>query len=133
MSRYIHIGSRITGWHAVKSRVEQLQLEMTEAQIKDVTAKIKELADVKTQSMEDVDAVLRIYHRGVSSGIIQVGQKQVSLPFFPSLPRLTSIYIIKYAEQPNLRLYRNSTSFSLVMPMNQMRHQYSRRPRQQAR
>ncbi|KAK9897846.1 homocitrate synthase [Cystobasidium minutum MCA 4210] len=76
MSRYIHIGSRITGWHAVKSRVEQLQLEMTEAQIKDVTAKIKELADVKTQSMEDVDAVLRIYHRAVSSGEIAVGQRQ---------------------------------------------------------
>lgn len=75
MSRYIHIGSRITGWHAVKSRVEQLQLDMTEAQIKDVTAKIKELADVKTQSMEDVDAVLRIYHRGVSTGEFNVGQK----------------------------------------------------------
>ena len=77
MSRYIHIGSRITGWHAVKSRVEQLQLEMTEAQIKDVTAKIKELADVKTQSMEDVDSVLRIYHRAVSTGEIAVGQRQV--------------------------------------------------------
>lgn len=77
MTRYIHIGSRITGWHAVKSRVEQLQLEMTEAQIKDVTAKIKELADVKTQSMEDVDAVLRVYHRGIKTGQLDVGQHDV--------------------------------------------------------
>ena len=77
MSRYIHIGSRITGWHAVKSRVEQLQLDMTDSQVKDVTAKIKELADVKTQSMEDVDAVLRVYHRGISTGQLEVGQTQV--------------------------------------------------------
>lgn len=77
MSRYIHIGSRITGWHAVKSRVEQLQLDMTDNQVKDVTAKIKELADVKTQSMEDVDAVLRVYHRGISTGQLEVGQTQV--------------------------------------------------------
>ena len=34
LTRYIHIGSRITGWNAVKSRVEQLQLEMTDDQVK---------------------------------------------------------------------------------------------------
>lgn len=77
MSRYIHIGSRITGWHAVKSRVEQLQLVLTDEQVKDVTAKIKTLADVKTQSMEDVDAVLRIYHTGIHAGELEVGQHKV--------------------------------------------------------
>lgn len=42
MSRYIDIGSRLTGWNAVKSRVEQLELDMTDEQVKDVTMKIKE-------------------------------------------------------------------------------------------
>ncbi len=42
-------------------------------QIKDATAKIKELADVRTQSMEDVDTVLRVYHSGIVSGELEVG------------------------------------------------------------
>ncbi|PRQ74503.1 HMGL-like-domain containing protein [Rhodotorula toruloides] len=74
MSRYIDIGSRLTGWNAVKSRVEQLELELTDEQVKDVTAKIKELADVRTQSMDDVDTVLRVYHKHVSSGALGLRQ-----------------------------------------------------------
>jgi homocitrate synthase len=66
----------LTGWNAVKSRVEQLQLSMTDEQIKDATAKIKELADVRTQSMEDVDSILRIYHRAVEAGDLKVGQSK---------------------------------------------------------
>ncbi|GAA5948204.1 hypothetical protein JCM3765_001312 [Sporobolomyces pararoseus] len=77
MSRYIDIGSRLTGWNAVKSRVEQLELQLSDDQIKDVTAKIKELADVRTQSMDDVDTVLRVYHRGITSGNLQLRQPQV--------------------------------------------------------
>ena len=45
-------------------------------QIKDATAKIKELADVRTQSMDDVDSLLRIYHAGIQSGELAVGQKE---------------------------------------------------------
>lgn len=45
-------------------------------QIKDATAKIKELADVRTQSMDDVDALLRVYHAGIQSGELAVGQKE---------------------------------------------------------
>ncbi|SCZ88151.1 BZ3500_MvSof-1268-A1-R1_Chr2-1g04224 [Microbotryum saponariae] len=77
MSRYIDIGSRLTGWNAVKSRVEQLGLVLSDDQVKDVTAKIKELADVRTQSMDDVDTVLRVYHRGVTSGALKLRQPQV--------------------------------------------------------
>ncbi|GAA5833708.1 hypothetical protein JCM8208_000801 [Rhodotorula glutinis] len=77
MSRYIDIGSRLTGWNAVKSRVEQLELDMSDDQVKDVTAKIKELADVRTQSMDDVDTVLRVYHRGISSGKLGLRQPAV--------------------------------------------------------
>lgn len=45
------------------------------SKIKDATAKIKELADVRTQSMDDVDSLLRIYHSGIQSGELAVGQK----------------------------------------------------------
>jgi homocitrate synthase len=77
MSRYVSIGHRLTGWNAVKSRTEQLGLELTDEQIKDATAKIKALADVRTQSMEDVDMILRIYHRGITEGELKVGQSHV--------------------------------------------------------
>jgi homocitrate synthase len=66
----------LTGWNAVKSRVEQLKLTMSDDEIKDATAKIKELADVRTQSMDDVDSLLRIYHTGIQSGELAVGQKE---------------------------------------------------------
>lgn len=46
-------------------------------QIKDATAKIKELADVRTQSMEDVDTVLRVYHSGIVSGKLNIGEPHV--------------------------------------------------------
>lgn len=46
------------------------------SQIKDATAKIKELADVRTQSMDDVDSLLRVYHSGIQSGQLAVGQKE---------------------------------------------------------
>jgi len=68
---------RLTGWNAVKSRVEQLNLSMNDEQVKDATAKIKELADVRTQSMEDVDMILRIYHTAITSGDLKVGQSKV--------------------------------------------------------
>lgn len=67
----------MTGWNAVKSRVEQLNLSLNDEQVKDATAKIKELADVRTQSMEDVDMILRIYHTGIQSGDLKVGQSAV--------------------------------------------------------
>jgi homocitrate synthase len=44
--------------------------------VKDATAKIKELADVRTQSMDDVDSLLRVYHSGIQSGELAVGQKE---------------------------------------------------------
>ncbi|KAM5373400.1 hypothetical protein ACJZ2D_006995 [Fusarium nematophilum] len=36
LTRYISINSRITGWNAIKSRVEQLGLSMTDDQVKEV-------------------------------------------------------------------------------------------------
>ncbi|KAL7418556.1 homocitrate synthase lys21 [Cryptotrichosporon argae] len=77
MTRYVSIGHRLTGWNAVKSRVEQLNLDLNDDQVKDATAKIKELADVRTQTMEDVDTILRVYHAAISSGKLQIGQPKV--------------------------------------------------------
>jgi len=62
LTRYISIAHRLTGWNAVKHRAEQLGLELSDAQIKEVTRHIKALADVKPLSLSDVDAIL---HRWV--------------------------------------------------------------------
>jgi homocitrate synthase len=67
MTRYVSIGHRLTGWNAVKNRVQQLGLELTDAQVKQVTARIKELADIKPLGIEEVDVLLRKFHHTASS------------------------------------------------------------------
>ncbi|KAI8880464.1 homocitrate synthase [Backusella circina FSU 941] len=62
MTRYVSIGHRLTGWNAVKNRIEQLDLDLTDSDAKVVTAKIKELADIRALSLDDVDVLLRHYH-----------------------------------------------------------------------
>lgn len=68
MTRYVSIGHRLTGWNAVKNRVEQLDLNLTDDDAKAVTAKIKELADVRPLSLDDVDVLLRSYHQAKEDG-----------------------------------------------------------------
>jgi homocitrate synthase len=63
LTRYISIAHRLTGWNAVRHRAEQLGLELSEAQLKEVTRHIKALADEKALSLSDVDALL---HRWVN-------------------------------------------------------------------
>lgn len=46
---------------------------MTDDQVKDATNKIKKLADVKVQSMEDVDLILRTYHQAIKGGELVMG------------------------------------------------------------
>jgi len=62
LTRYIHVAHRLTGWNAIKERAEQLQLDLTDDQIKRITARIKALADQKQLSLDDVDVLLRRYH-----------------------------------------------------------------------
>lgn len=63
MSRYVSIGHRLTGWNAVKNRIEQLQLaDLTDEDAKAITQKIKELADIRPLSLDNVDVLLRQYH-----------------------------------------------------------------------
>ncbi|KAF2235601.1 homocitrate synthase [Viridothelium virens] len=61
MSRYLHIQSRLTGWNAIKARVEQLGLNMSDDKIKLLTGKIKAMADVRVLTMDDTDSVIRSY------------------------------------------------------------------------
>ncbi|KAH6667009.1 hypothetical protein F5X68DRAFT_176708 [Plectosphaerella plurivora] len=62
LSRYVSINSRITGWNAVRSRADQLELHMTDDQVKEVTAKIKQLADIRPLAIDDTDSILRAFH-----------------------------------------------------------------------
>ena len=59
MTRYISIAHRLTGWNAIKSRAEQLNLDIPDDELRAATAHIKALADEKPLALEDVDAVLR--------------------------------------------------------------------------
>lgn len=68
MSRYVHFASRLTGWNAIKSRASQLQIEMTDAQYKECTAKIKAMADVRPLAVDDADSIIRAYYRNLKPG-----------------------------------------------------------------
>lgn len=46
-SRFVHISSRLTGWNAVKSRCDELQLSLSDQHVKNITTKIKELGDIR--------------------------------------------------------------------------------------
>ncbi len=65
LTRYVHVAHRLTGWNAIKQRAEQLQLNLSDEQIKHITAQIKHLADQKNLSLDDVDVLLRDYHSQV--------------------------------------------------------------------
>ena len=64
----MHYASRLTGWNAIKSRAEQLNIDMSDAQVKQCTAKIKALADVRSLAVNDVDDIIRDFHRNLKLG-----------------------------------------------------------------
>lgn len=59
LTRYVSIAHRLTGWNAIKARAEQLDLHLSDDELKRATNQIKALADQKPLALEDVDAVLR--------------------------------------------------------------------------
>lgn len=67
LSRYIHFANRLTGWNAIKSRVDQLNLHLTDDQCKEVTLKIKKLGDVRHLNIDDVDSIIKDYHADVQT------------------------------------------------------------------
>ncbi|KPM44743.1 Homocitrate synthase, mitochondrial [Neonectria ditissima] len=66
--RNVDFTSRLTGWNAIKSRVEQLGLKMTDDQIKELTVKIKQKADVKVMTLDESDALIRSFHLELQNG-----------------------------------------------------------------
>ncbi|MEA4907202.1 MAG: homocitrate synthase [Anaerolineaceae bacterium] len=58
MSRYIHIGHRLTGWNAVRYRSEQLGLNLNEPELKQITEQIKCLSDQHPLTLDEVDSLL---------------------------------------------------------------------------
>jgi homocitrate synthase len=64
LTRYISVAHKLTGWNAVKDRAEQFGLQLTDAQIKEVTAHIKAMADHKPIDLEDVDELLHRWANG---------------------------------------------------------------------
>ncbi|MBI4788682.1 MAG: homocitrate synthase [Chloroflexi bacterium] len=66
LTRYISIAHKLTGWNAIKDRAEQLGLPLTDAQIKEVTAHIKALADQKKMDLNDIDELLYRWADGAS-------------------------------------------------------------------
>ncbi len=67
LTRYVHIAHRLTGWNAVRGRAEQLGLALTDAQCKDLTNRIKSLADAHALTLEQVDLLLRSEHERVTA------------------------------------------------------------------
>lgn len=67
MSRYVHFASRLTGWNAIKSRAEQLNCKMSDAQCKECTVKIKALADVRKLSIEDTDLIINNFFENLEA------------------------------------------------------------------
>lgn len=67
LTRYIHFANRLTGWNAIKSRVDQLNLHLSDAQCKEVTAKIKKLGDVRPLNIDDVDSIIKEFHQEVNT------------------------------------------------------------------
>ena len=68
LTRYIHFASRLTGWNAIKSRAEQLNIAMSDSEYKECTAKIKALADVRPIAVDDADSVIHAFHRNLKLG-----------------------------------------------------------------
>ncbi|KAI5289978.1 Saccharopine dehydrogenase [Ascosphaera aggregata] len=68
MTRYVHFASRLTGWNAIKSRAQQLNIEMTDEHYKACTFKIKQLADIRPIAVDDADSIIRAYYRNLKNG-----------------------------------------------------------------
>lgn len=86
----VHFTSRLTGWNAIKSRVNQLGLDMTDSQIKSCTARIKAMADVRHLAIEDTDNIINAYYENLYSE--QNGEK-------PLLADMTADEKIKFAQK----------------------------------
>jgi homocitrate synthase len=74
LKRYIHIASRLTGWNAIRFRVEQLGLNLADEKVKKVTERVKDLADYKQVTLDEIDHLLYEAYREDASAEIQEPQ-----------------------------------------------------------
>jgi homocitrate synthase len=58
LTRYIHIAHRLTGWNAVRHRAEQLGLNLSDDQLREITDEIKQLSDQRALALDEVDSLL---------------------------------------------------------------------------
>ena len=58
LTRYVHIAHRLTGWNAVRSRAEQLGLDLPDGVLRSLTQRIKDEADERAITLDHVDALL---------------------------------------------------------------------------
>lgn len=63
VSRHVAIAHRLTGWHAVAQRAKYLNISISESSVKKATNYIKNLADTKAVTTEDVDNILRNFSK----------------------------------------------------------------------
>jgi homocitrate synthase len=63
LKRYIHIGSRLTGWNAIRSRSDQLGLPLDDTTIKRITEEVKNMADQQQLTLDEVDHLLYAAHQ----------------------------------------------------------------------
>lgn len=58
LSREISIGHRLTGWNAVRSRAQALNLSIDDDTLRDITQTIKARADHQPMTLAEIDALL---------------------------------------------------------------------------
>jgi homocitrate synthase len=58
LKRYIHIANRLTGWNAIKSRAEQLGINLDEEILKRITEEVKAMADQRELQLDEVDRLI---------------------------------------------------------------------------
>jgi homocitrate synthase len=61
LTRDVKIAHRLTGWNAIRSRAQELGLSLSDTQIKQVTQRIKTLADQRPLGADEVDDLLRAW------------------------------------------------------------------------
>jgi len=78
LTRYIHVAHRLTGWNAIKDRARQLNINLNDEQIKEITARIKSLADIRSLTLDDVDSLLHQQGTQESPALVVGQQGEVS-------------------------------------------------------
>ena len=76
----VHFASRLTGWNAIKSRAQQLNIEMTDEQYKECTTKIKAIADIRPIAIDDADSIIHAFHRNLTREAQGLEKKPILLP-----------------------------------------------------